>query len=71
MLDVTKRLDAMRCVVCGHRLDGMAGCDSCTADREAAEMRHEDHEDFIEGCSWCEDRAERGAAMWERVTRGY
>jgi hypothetical protein len=33
---VTLRLNAMRCVVCGHRLDDMDGCDSCAADREAA-----------------------------------
>lgn len=71
MPDITKRLDAMRCVVCGHRLDGMSGCDSCAGDREAAEMAHEDHEDTVEGCDWCESRAERRAAMWERMTAPY
>jgi len=33
---VTLPLNAMRCEVCGHRLDDMDGCDSCAADREAA-----------------------------------
>lgn len=29
-------LNAMRCVVCGHRLDDMGWCDGCMADKEAA-----------------------------------
>lgn len=32
---VTLPLNAMRCEVCGHRLDDMDGCDSCAADLEA------------------------------------
>jgi len=35
--DVLRRLNAMRCEVCGHRLDDLGGCDSCAADREAQE----------------------------------
>lgn len=27
-------LNALRCVVCGHRLDDMDGCDGCAADLE-------------------------------------
>jgi hypothetical protein len=33
---VSLPLNAMRCVVCGHRLDDMGGCDDCAGDREAA-----------------------------------
>ena len=33
---VSLPMNAMRCVVCGHRLDDMGGCDSCAADIEAA-----------------------------------
>lgn len=40
---ISKPLDATRCVVCGHRMDDMGGCDSCAADREAEET-----EDYFE-----------------------
>ena len=68
---VTKRMDAMRCIVCGHRLDEMGGCDSCAADREAAEIEHVDHEESVEGCGFCENRDERRAMSWERSMAGY
>lgn len=41
---VKTRMNAMRCPVCGHRLDDMDGCDSCAADREAAETEGWDDE---------------------------
>lgn len=35
---VSLPMNAMRCVVCGHRLDDMGGCDSCTSDKYDALM---------------------------------
>ena len=70
---IVKPLDATRCVECGHRLDEMGGCDSCTADREAAEFETHDerHPDTLEDCSECDSRAERVSDYWQRAMRSY
>lgn len=38
-------LNAMRCAVCGHRLDDMGGCDSCAFDRWAESQSYERGDD--------------------------